>query len=64
MNVLPVRNKRLTLAITTGLMLMVVGVVAWVYSPENLDKLRDYMILVVAPTMTFIIGDSIRKSEP
>jgi len=42
---------------------LIIGIVCYIFSPQNIDKLGMYMIGVVLPIVGIILGQSFRKSE-
>lgn len=42
---------------------LIIGIVCYIFSPYNIDKLGMYMIGVVLPIVGIILGQSFRKSE-
>jgi hypothetical protein len=42
---------------------LIIGIVCYIFSPHNIDKLGMYMIGVVLPIVGIILGQSFRKSE-
>lgn len=56
-------GTRYRTALITFLGSLVIGVVCYIFSPQNIDKLGMYMIGVVLPIVGIIIGQSFRKSE-
>lgn len=61
--VLAQTGTRYKTALITFIGSLVIGVVCYIFSPENIDKLGMYMIGVVLPVVGVILGQSFRKSE-
>jgi hypothetical protein len=63
MELLPIKRKRMKIATGLTILLLIVGVGAWVYNPEHLTVLTAYIGVAIIPTIGFIFADTIRKSE-
>ena len=46
------------------ILLLITGIGGYLYSPEYIDNLGMYMLTVVIPIVGYILGDTLRKSEP
>lgn len=56
-------SRRLRVAVGATVVLLLIGGVAFIYAPEELDHLSDYIIAAVLPLITFILGESFRPSR-
>jgi len=56
-------SRRLRVAIYSTVVLMIIGLIAFWYAPEELDHLSDYVIAAILPLITFILGESCRPSQ-
>tara|TARA_R110000772_G_scaffold2410_1_gene8277 strand:+ start:7479 stop:8156 length:678 start_codon:yes stop_codon:yes gene_type:complete len=61
--VLAQTGVRYKTALITFIGSLIIGVVCYIFSPENIDKLGMYMIGVVLPVVGVILGQSFRRSE-
>lgn len=57
------KGTRYKVAYLAFLVSMIIGVIAYIFSPENIDKLGMYMLGVVTPTVGYILGKSIKPTE-
>jgi hypothetical protein len=63
MNILPKQQKRLKIGLATFLIVMAVGIWAFIRDAENLSQLTGYMAVAVVPVFSFIFADTFRKSD-
>ena len=57
------QSSRFKLSIFTAVVLTIVGVIAFIYDPVNIDKFAIYMLNTVIPVVGYIIGRTIRSGK-
>ena len=63
MEMLPIKRKRMKIAVFMSILLLIIGAGAWVYDAENMPNLTAYVGVAIIPTLGFIFADTLRKSE-
>jgi len=57
------QGSRYKTAYYTFFISIIIGIVCYIFSPENIDKLGMYMLGVVTPSVGYILGRSITPSN-
>src|SRR5690606_20271705 len=56
-------GTRYKTALISFLLSLLIGIICYIFSPENIDKLGMYMIGVVLPIVGYILGRSFKGEE-
>ena len=60
---LVIKSTRYRIALVTFMVSLLIGIFSYVYSPENISQLGVYMIGVVIPSMSYILGRSFKANN-
>ncbi len=56
-------STRFKLSIFSAIILTIVGICAYIYNPENIDKFAFYTINMVLPVISYVVGRTIRTGR-
>lgn len=56
-------STRFKLSVFSSIVLMIVGVMAFIYEPHHIDKFAFYTINMVLPIITYVIGRTVRSGQ-
>ena len=56
-------SRRWRVAMTTMIILLIIGVLAFIFDPQYLDELGSYMVAVVLPIIGYLLAETWRSSR-
>ena len=56
-------STRFKISIFATIILTIVGIFAYIYNPDNIDKFAFYTINMVLPIVSYVIGRTIRSGQ-
>jgi hypothetical protein len=59
-----IKSTRYRTALITFIVSLIIGIFSYMYSPENIGELGVYMLGVVVPSMSYILGRSFKPNRP